>query len=148
MNNKTAAIATAFLLLLGSASAMPRAHLVPDASLTEALRGPLALPHSSLAGVYTITDDQGNPPISGAVVTTVIAQVPFTDVFVARVFRDDGDGPQPIPGESLVLTTCWCGGYNWVNERGNEGILTLRPGGWRSSVQTGPNAGTVRHLNR
>lgn len=136
------------VLCLGPAAAADKLPMPGLGSCTATARPFPALVQTSPTGAYVVTDAAGNPPVAGAVITSAIAPVPFTNVFVARVFIDYGNGPVPIPGEGMLITECFCGGYLWVNERGVEGNLSRQPDGtWRTIVSTGPNAGTVRRLN-
>jgi hypothetical protein len=109
------------------------------------------VPHAPLEGRYEVTTTSGTPPIAGATVEVTVVRVPFFPLFAGSVTVDhhDGEGPQPLEGELMIITPDGAGGGTWVNARETQGKLTPTNGDdLESEVLTGANTGTKRRWNR
>ena len=110
-----------------------------------------AIPTISIVGQYEVQTETGGPVAPGAVVTSVIVPLPgFPNVYVGAFYIDhnQGQGPQPIPGEGTVIVPAGAGSYVWENSRGTTGSLEQDDLDYDSEVLTGPIQGLKRRLYR
>lgn len=103
-----------------------------------------------LGGVYYVNNPDGTPPLPGSEITTWIVHVPWPLNYYAGFVFVDGE---EVKGERFHAYDNGDGTYDWENFKPDDkkatGKLTPRDGGgFVSTVETGPFAGTVRHLTR
>ena len=135
------------------ASAVPFASTVFDRSRCGADPVHAALPvveTEHLIGWFNVTNPDGTPPVAGVDVQIVMVYLPWPLDFLGGYLYANG---RQIPGETFHAYANDDGTYSWENFRPGDRKATgiIRPlddGGFESTVLTGPNRGTVRHMVR
>jgi len=99
-------------------------------------------------GTYNVTQMDGSPVRPGVQVRTVLIPPFFGDMWVGLVYVDTGAGFTMVETENFFMVVRGGVGY-WLNNSGNEGHIDPRADGTlKSTVDTGPNAGTERLMTR